>query len=221
MDPDRCAVGVLRRLGARRDTVISSTRPALSPCPNRPGARSRGIAGVAPASPAGPAAVLAHAGLAGHRSGSGHRRRGGCRISGSAGLRSGQRHEALASVIVIWRFTGTRLTGATAERRAQQLVAVSFFLLGPYIAAEAGWGLCTGIARKPASPAWRSPLEPRSSNLASVSPSGASAPVSSCRHRRGRHPEPAVRVPGHRGIRRAARPIRRSAPGGWTERSRT
>ncbi len=52
--------------------------------------------------------------------------------------------EALASVIVIWRFTGTRPAGATAERRAQQLVAVSFFLLAPYIAAEANWGLIQG-----------------------------------------------------------------------------
>ncbi|HUZ35378.1 MAG TPA: hypothetical protein VMV17_03530 [Streptosporangiaceae bacterium] len=49
--------------------------------------------------------------------------------------------EALASIIIIWRFTGTRLAGATAERRAQQLVAISFFLLAPYIAAEAIWGL--------------------------------------------------------------------------------
>jgi divalent metal cation (Fe/Co/Zn/Cd) transporter len=45
--------------------------------------------------------------------------------------------EAMASVIVIWRFTGTRLASPTSERRAQQLVAVSFFLLAPYIAAEA------------------------------------------------------------------------------------
>jgi divalent metal cation (Fe/Co/Zn/Cd) transporter len=52
--------------------------------------------------------------------------------------------EALASIVVIWRFTGTRLTGASAERRAQQLVAVSFFLLAPYIAAEAIWGLING-----------------------------------------------------------------------------
>ncbi len=49
--------------------------------------------------------------------------------------------EAMASVIVIWRFTGTRLTGPGAERRAQQVVAVSFYLLAPYIAAEALWGL--------------------------------------------------------------------------------
>ncbi len=58
------------------------------------------------------------------------------------GLDSGV--EALASIIVIWRFTGSRLLGATAERRAQQLVAVSFFLLAPYIAVEAVWGLVNG-----------------------------------------------------------------------------
>ena len=43
------------------------------------------------------------------------------------GLDSGV--EALASIIVIWRFTGTRLVSATSERRAQRLVAVSFYLL--------------------------------------------------------------------------------------------
>jgi divalent metal cation (Fe/Co/Zn/Cd) transporter len=45
--------------------------------------------------------------------------------------------EAMASVIVIWRFTGTRLTSATSERHAQRLVAASFYLLAPYIAIEA------------------------------------------------------------------------------------
>ena len=52
--------------------------------------------------------------------------------------------EALASVIVIWRFTGTRLASPAAERRAQKLVAVSFFLLAPYIAAEAIRALAGG-----------------------------------------------------------------------------
>jgi divalent metal cation (Fe/Co/Zn/Cd) transporter len=52
--------------------------------------------------------------------------------------------EAMASVIVIWRFTGTRLASPTSERRAQQLVAVSFFLLAPYIAAEAIHALAAG-----------------------------------------------------------------------------
>jgi len=45
--------------------------------------------------------------------------------------------EGLASVIVIWRFTGTRTMSETAESRAQQAVAVSFFLLAPYITLEA------------------------------------------------------------------------------------
>lgn len=51
--------------------------------------------------------------------------------------------EALASIIVIWRLTGTRLASRAAERRAQQLVAVSFWLLAPYIAAEAIRALAT------------------------------------------------------------------------------
>jgi divalent metal cation (Fe/Co/Zn/Cd) transporter len=44
--------------------------------------------------------------------------------------------EALASVIV-GRFTSTRTMSQTAERRAQKAVAVTFFLLAPYIAADA------------------------------------------------------------------------------------
>jgi divalent metal cation (Fe/Co/Zn/Cd) transporter len=44
--------------------------------------------------------------------------------------------EGLASAIVILRFTGARTLSETAERRAQRGVAVSFWLLGPYIAAE-------------------------------------------------------------------------------------
>jgi divalent metal cation (Fe/Co/Zn/Cd) transporter len=52
--------------------------------------------------------------------------------------------EAMASVIVIWRFTGTRLASPTSERRAQQLVAVSFYLLAPYIAIYAIRALAVG-----------------------------------------------------------------------------
>jgi divalent metal cation (Fe/Co/Zn/Cd) transporter len=44
--------------------------------------------------------------------------------------------EGLASVIVIWRFTGKRTFSETAESRAQKGVAVSFWLLAPYVAAE-------------------------------------------------------------------------------------
>ena len=45
--------------------------------------------------------------------------------------------EGLASVVVIWRFTGTRTLSETAERRAQRAVAASFWLLAPYVAVEA------------------------------------------------------------------------------------
>jgi len=45
--------------------------------------------------------------------------------------------EGLASIIVVWRFSGSRTLSAGSERRAQQLVALSFFLLAPYIAFEA------------------------------------------------------------------------------------
>jgi divalent metal cation (Fe/Co/Zn/Cd) transporter len=45
--------------------------------------------------------------------------------------------EGLASAIVIWRFTGSRRLSTGAELRAQRLVALSFFLLAPYIAQDA------------------------------------------------------------------------------------
>lgn len=51
--------------------------------------------------------------------------------------------EGLASVIVIWRFTGARTLSDTSEQRAQKLVAVSFWLLVPYVVAEAAYKLVT------------------------------------------------------------------------------
>src|SRR4051794_13054417 len=44
--------------------------------------------------------------------------------------------EALASIIVVWRFSGERTVSTTAEMTARKAVAVSFFLLAPYIATE-------------------------------------------------------------------------------------
>jgi divalent metal cation (Fe/Co/Zn/Cd) transporter len=52
--------------------------------------------------------------------------------------------EGLASVIVIWRFTGSRTFSEDAERRAQKLVAISFFMLAPYIAQDAVRALAAG-----------------------------------------------------------------------------
>ncbi|MEZ5078136.1 MAG: cation transporter [Solirubrobacterales bacterium] len=44
--------------------------------------------------------------------------------------------EGIASVIIIWRFTGHRVFSHAAEQRAQRLVAIQFFLLAPYVAYE-------------------------------------------------------------------------------------
>jgi divalent metal cation (Fe/Co/Zn/Cd) transporter len=49
-------------------------------------------------------------------------------------------------VIVIWRFTGGRTISPDAERRAQKWVAISFYLLAPYVAAEAIEALIEGAA---------------------------------------------------------------------------
>jgi divalent metal cation (Fe/Co/Zn/Cd) transporter len=51
--------------------------------------------------------------------------------------------EAAASLIVIWRFTGRRELSHTAEGRAQKAVAISFFLLAPYLAADAIYTLAS------------------------------------------------------------------------------
>jgi divalent metal cation (Fe/Co/Zn/Cd) transporter len=44
--------------------------------------------------------------------------------------------EGFASVIIIWRFTGSRVMSETAEGRAQKLVAIQFFILAPYVVVE-------------------------------------------------------------------------------------
>ena len=44
--------------------------------------------------------------------------------------------EGFASLIIVWRFTGSRLTSEHAEGRAQKLVAIQFFILAPYIGVE-------------------------------------------------------------------------------------
>ncbi|MDQ3728441.1 MAG: cation transporter [Actinomycetota bacterium] len=52
--------------------------------------------------------------------------------------------EGVASLVIVWRFTGSRLLSDHAERRAQVLVAAQFFLLAPYIAWEATQALVNG-----------------------------------------------------------------------------
>jgi divalent metal cation (Fe/Co/Zn/Cd) transporter len=44
--------------------------------------------------------------------------------------------ELAAGTIIVWLFTGSRLHSETAERRAQHVIAASFFVLAAYVAAE-------------------------------------------------------------------------------------
>jgi len=45
--------------------------------------------------------------------------------------------EALAGLVVLWLFTGKRVGSHAAERRAQQLIAATFFALAAYVGIEA------------------------------------------------------------------------------------
>ena len=44
--------------------------------------------------------------------------------------------EAAAGFVVLWLFTGSRLESERAERRAQQLIATSFYVLALYVTVE-------------------------------------------------------------------------------------
>jgi divalent metal cation (Fe/Co/Zn/Cd) transporter len=50
----------------------------------------------------------------------------------------------IGSSIIIWRFTGDRIRSDGAEVRAQKVVAVTFFLLAPYVMVEAVRRLIAG-----------------------------------------------------------------------------
>jgi len=45
--------------------------------------------------------------------------------------------EGFASVVIVWRFTGSRMHSQKAEARAHRIVAIQFFVLAPYVAYEA------------------------------------------------------------------------------------
>ena len=52
--------------------------------------------------------------------------------------------EGFASVIIVWRFTGSRIFSDAAETRAQKLVAIQFFVLAPYVTVESVRALVNG-----------------------------------------------------------------------------
>ena len=51
--------------------------------------------------------------------------------------------ELVAGVVLLWRFGSARVDSAAAERRAQRLIAVSFFVLAAYVTVEATRALVT------------------------------------------------------------------------------
>src|SRR5438093_4867081 len=57
--------------------------------------------------------------------------------------------EGIASIVIIWRFTGHRIHSDHAETRADKVVALSFFLLAPYIIVGALDRLLTGQKPQP------------------------------------------------------------------------
>ena len=52
--------------------------------------------------------------------------------------------EGFASLVIVWRFTGSRALSDAAENRAQKLVAIQFFILAPYVAIEGARALLSG-----------------------------------------------------------------------------
>jgi divalent metal cation (Fe/Co/Zn/Cd) transporter len=52
--------------------------------------------------------------------------------------------EVAAGLTIVWRFSGSRLASATSERRAQQIIAFSYFLLAAYVAVESVRDLAGG-----------------------------------------------------------------------------
>jgi hypothetical protein len=55
--------------------------------------------------------------------------------------------EALAGVVVLWRFGAGRVSSPASERRAQQLIAGSFVLVALYVGIEAIYNLA--VAERP------------------------------------------------------------------------
>jgi divalent metal cation (Fe/Co/Zn/Cd) transporter len=52
--------------------------------------------------------------------------------------------ESLAGIILLWRFAASRAASEDAERRAQKLIALSFYVLAAYVGFEAVRSLLTG-----------------------------------------------------------------------------
>jgi len=58
--------------------------------------------------------------------------------------------EAVAGFVVIWLFTGSRLHSRSVKRRAQEMIAASFFVLVVYVGVEA----IRAVSRAPPRAQW-------------------------------------------------------------------
>ena len=45
--------------------------------------------------------------------------------------------ESVAGIILLWRFAASRVSSESAERRAQKLIALSFYVIAAYVGFEA------------------------------------------------------------------------------------
>src|SRR5215207_5845334 len=52
--------------------------------------------------------------------------------------------ESFAGFVLLWRFAASRVTSEDAERRAQKLIAISFYVIASYVGFEAVRSLLTG-----------------------------------------------------------------------------
>jgi divalent metal cation (Fe/Co/Zn/Cd) transporter len=52
--------------------------------------------------------------------------------------------ESVAGIVLLWRFAASRSSSEDAERRAQKLIAISFYLLAAYVGIESVRSLFTG-----------------------------------------------------------------------------
>jgi len=52
--------------------------------------------------------------------------------------------ESFAGLVLLWRFAASRVTSEYAERRAQKLIAISFYVIAAYVGFEAVRSLLTG-----------------------------------------------------------------------------
>src|SRR5215211_6244451 len=64
--------------------------------------------------------------------------------AGQAGEAPGLARRTLAGIILLWRFAAVRASSETAERRAQKLIGISFYLIAAYVGFEAIRSLLTG-----------------------------------------------------------------------------